>query len=450
MLSGAAAAAPGSLTLHRARWVGCGTPPTADSQWSATTASSSRIYRRCSFETSGCTQKFPRRHPAARLSDHLPRGAAARRRCARRSSSVRSPPLSAGNGDVAAGTVGRPERTVPRAGATRRPSEQSRRGIGRGASAVPWFTSKGMACISAGRGGRSRRQQSVSASRCRFKRGSRREKKVSAERKHQTRRSQLLSPGSSAHPRLRLSGIPSGLPRPGRGARHGRAPRLQPRRGGAGGHRRCSPDGSGGSGQEERAGSGAAGAGRREGGAGWGCCCCRRRSCWGRSARRGPRLRGAELSADHDCGQYTFFFSLPFLSFPSLLLLLSCSQTSSINAGSFVCVCLCRGEGDVAFNYYFSNNQRITRDPPSSYDALLEWGCPPPQPLAQKGAPRGYCPGSPSGFAAGPAGAAGSGGRALTRRSPLAGRWPACDLQHGPWHLREPGRQPRQVHCLSK
>lgn len=131
----------------------------------------------------------------------------------------------------------------------------------------------------------------------------------------------------------------------------------------------------------------------------------------GRGALRRPRLRPIH-----------FFFSLPFLSFPSLLLLLSCSQTSSINAVSFVCVCLCRGEGDVAFNYYFSNNQRITRDPPSSYDALLERGCPPPQPLAQKGAPRGYCPGSPSGFAAGPAGAAGSGGRALTRRSPLAGR----------------------------
>lgn len=43
------------------------------------------------------------------------------------------------------------------------------------------------------------------------------------------------------------------------------------------------------------------------------------------------------------------------------------------------------GGEDVTFNYYFSDNQRITRDPPSSYDALPERGCPPPQPLVQEG-----------------------------------------------------------------
>lgn len=78
-------------------------------------------------------------------------------------------------------------------------------------------------------------------------------------------------------------------------------------------------------------------------------------------------------------------------------------------------MCPYRGEGDVTFNYYFSNNQCITRDPPSSYDALSERGCPPPQPLAQEGTPGGCYPGSgtgsPSGFAAGPGGSAGLGRR---------------------------------------
>lgn len=86
-----------------------------------------------------------------------------------------------------------------------------------------------------GRGGRSSGQQSVSASRCRFKRGSPREREVSAERKHPTRRARLLSTLSAARPRPGFAGIPgpSELPRPGRGPRH--RPGTPP----AAGTRRC-------------------------------------------------------------------------------------------------------------------------------------------------------------------------------------------------------------------
>lgn len=67
-----------------------------------------------------------------------------------------------------------------------------------------------------GRRGRSGGQRSVSASRCRFNRGSPTEREVSAEREHPARCAPLRPP----LPAL-ARGSP-GLPRPGRGARHGR------------------------------------------------------------------------------------------------------------------------------------------------------------------------------------------------------------------------------------
>lgn len=134
--------------------------------------------------------------------------------------------LPAGNGEPGAGAGKKPGPCWGLDGAGRPSGPPGRaqlsRRIGGGAFAVLWFTSKGPACISAGRGGRSRGQQFVSAFRCRFKRRSPREREVRAERKYPARRSRVLSLGFTARPRPRLAGVwgPSRQPRPGRCARH--------------------------------------------------------------------------------------------------------------------------------------------------------------------------------------------------------------------------------------
>lgn len=248
-----------------------------------------------------------------------------RYRCALRAAELLRPPAAVAGRERRAsgrsrekpgrcwGAPGRGGRS-PVLGASRWPAGQSCswcRRIGGGASAVLWFTSKGPACISAGRVGRSRGQQSVSASRCRFKRGSPREREVSAERKHQTRRAPFPSPGSAARPRLGLAGSPgpSGPPRPGRDARHraGTPPAAAVRGGAASRSRRagtggCSPEKSGGAAGRLRSlglppgpGAGAAVRGTRP---------------LRKGRRRGRRLRGrggrdgtAERSAGRGCYQ---------------------------------------------------------------------------------------------------------------------------------------------------
>lgn len=71
-----------------------------------------------------------------------------------------------------------------------------------------------------GLGRRSGGQRSVSASRCRFNRGSPTEREVSAEREHPARCARLRSPLPA------LAWGSPGLLRPGRGARHGRTRRA--------------------------------------------------------------------------------------------------------------------------------------------------------------------------------------------------------------------------------
>lgn len=323
MLPGAAAAAPGSLPAapRSAR----GAPPTADSRGPAASSDLSPMLVR---DQQAAPRSVPCQHPGARLPGgahprgRSPAGSGAAALCELPSSSARQPAAVAGRERRASGRSrekpgrcwGAPGRggRSPVLRASRWPAGQSCswcRRIGGGASAVLRFTSKGPACISAGRGGRSRGQQSVSDSRRRFKRGSPREREVSAERKHQTRRAPFPSPGSAARPRLGLAGS-SGPPRPGRDARHrpGTPPAAAVRGGAASRSRRAgagrwSPQKSG-------AAGGAAGRLRCLGlppGPGAGAAVRGTRPL-GKGRRRGSRLRGrrgrdgaAERSAGHGC-----------------------------------------------------------------------------------------------------------------------------------------------------
>lgn len=166
---------------------------------------------------------------------------------------------------------------------------------------------------------------------------------MSAERKHQTRRAQLLSLGSTARPRLRRSGIPSGQPLPGRGARHGRAPRRQPRCGGArGGHRAAL-------GRERRL---RAGGGRRERAAGG------LRWLWLLPAQEPPAAgegapgtdRGCgavELSTGRGCCQYAFSSSSVFI-FLLLPVTFAFLLPDKLNKHWKFCVCVRIGEREMS------------------------------------------------------------------------------------------------------
>lgn len=137
----------------------------------------------------------------------------------------------------------------------------------------------------------------------------------------------------------------------------------------------------------------------------------------GRGALRWARL----LPINYRARVFPPFF-FPFFS-SSLPVSFAFLLPDKLNKRWKLCVCLCRGGGDVTSNYDFSGNQRITRDSPSSYDASRERGCPPPQPRAQKGPPPGT-----RGCLLAPAGAQPLGVRRGSRRGSAGPgrRWPGA------------------------
>lgn len=370
VLPGAAAAAWGSPP-HRAQRGSCGTLLTAGGR------PPPRIYRRCCKKPAGCAEKCSAPAPGRPAAwRHLPPGvspAGADALCKLRSS-VACPLLSP---TTAASYPGaRRRRAGSRAGWGGRSSVLGVPGGPPGrAATVPPHRRRSLRCplvhlerpglyFLPGLGGRSRGQQFVSASRCRFKRGSPRKREVSAERKHPTRRARLLSPPSAARRRPGLAGVPgpSELPRPGRGPRHRPGSPL------AAGARRCALLGDGGQAPEAALRDGPAaptGGAQPDRGGRW---------CYGEavlsgapvgsrrrirrpgdvaagkgtpSAGRGGRDGYAErfaalLPINYPARLLLFFYffsPFPFLfHFPSLLLFLLCSQASSINARSCVCV----------------------------------------------------------------------------------------------------------------
>lgn len=202
-----------------------------------------------------------------------------------------------------------------------------------------------------------------------------------------------------------LAGVPgpSGLPPPGRALGTGRAPRLPP------GAEGLPPGGGGQAPGVALRGGAAAPAGRSAAGP-------RRLRETGRPARRegrdGGALRWARPLPINRRALFFFFFFLPvFVSFP-LPLTSPSLLPGKLNKRWKLCVCLCRGE-DVISNY-FSGNQSLAPDPPSSRRALRERGCRRRSPLPERD-PRGL-------FA--PGGAQPRGARA---RLPGPGRpWPAA------------------------
>lgn len=180
---------------------------------------------------------------------------------------------------------------------------------------------------------------------------------MSAERKHQTRRAQLLSLGFTARPRLRRSGILSGQPLPGRGARHGRALRgAEGLR--AGGHRAAL-------GRERRL---RAGGGRREGCAGWSCCWlpAQEPPAAGEGAPGADRGCGAvELSIGRGCCQYAFSSSTIFI-FLLLPVTFAFLFPDKLNKHWKFCVCVRIGEREISLLiiiYLTINASHETRPP---------------------------------------------------------------------------------------